>query len=335
MKKITLGGLYADSGTFNPDTVVFNGSGQLMPHQFPIAGGVLPTWNTVIVQDSVTATGPMTIGRLIVDNADDFGVGTSQAVFNNAGSIIMISDSLMTRNSGVLRQSFGLIQVANGARFEGGNTAGRLTGGTLSVAGPFTTSAGSAVFQASSGHTTQLSGSGAQTVNMANGGWTATDNRFSHLQVVNASVAGITLATDIYVDARFGTPAGTGTVRTLTSSQRRVIAHGLDADGLKWVNTAMLVDQMTAGFLRFDNSDWSATTVDVSGFDYMRINHTGGGSWLLNGFVMPGTSGLSKWLIVDRVTPGSGPLVSVNGTPSFAPGARVSELNGGQICWGC
>ncbi|MBX9929887.1 MAG: hypothetical protein K2X99_13355, partial [Gemmatimonadaceae bacterium] len=219
VSKVELNGALSDTGTFNPDTVVFNhASPTLIPSSI---GPNVPTWNHVVVTGKAIARSDttMTFGRLTVR-----GSGELELQRQTNTTQLNITGDLNTAGTGTLKMTSDpnlKIEVNGNATFAGGSTTGKLTNGSMTFRGNLTQSGASSTNFVTS--TTYLYFDGTMsTISLAN----PSGNPLSSLWV--SAGKRIHLATDVSVLTSFGNDGlsadsalvtaatGAGNTRTLT-----------------------------------------------------------------------------------------------------------------------
>ena len=228
----------SSTGSFAPTTVEFFG-----PMTIPV--GVGYSYNNVRLLSAAGFAGSVSMtGDLTVAGTAHLVIGAHEVAVG--GDFATQSGSLLTMQSPA-----SVLAVAGDASFGGAGTNGRLIAGTLRVGGNFAQSGNAAAFAASGSHVTVLNGSGPQSVSFANPGTTTVLSHFQHLEIENASAAGVTLGSAVFANGQLRTPAGSAS-RTLTSAGRALQVGGLDAAGLVFDNTLLRVVNGDA-ITRFDD----------------------------------------------------------------------------------
>jgi len=192
------GTLNADAGTnFAPTETEFFGSQPSMV----IPAGAPYQYTDVVLSGTglkgagvaLTIPGNVTVRGSTVLNA--FG----------APSLLTVNGDLVTTESGTLQMNTagGAITVDGNALFDGASTSGRLTTGTLLIAGNFVQAATTSneSYAAEAGHTTLLSSLGTQTVDYATPDTLATGSHFGTLIIQSATAGGQTTTLNTIVPA--------------------------------------------------------------------------------------------------------------------------------------
>jgi hypothetical protein len=194
-------GVFSDTGgtNFMPDTLIFSGSGQLIPNSVGATAQSTVNYNNLVVSGSARAWSDSTYfigGGVIIP-----GIGTLR--IGNAGhtTTFNVDDSLVTTNAGKLQMSDSptdTLFVNRGVHFGGGSTYGLLTKGRLWIAGDFLQDgASSQAFSAASTFTTQFAGSSRNHISFQNPDSLSSGSHFGALDFCN-SESGSALTTDVY-----------------------------------------------------------------------------------------------------------------------------------------
>ena len=163
-------------------------------------------------------------GNVRALNGATLVVGNGTITAEGALEVMGVSAALsMTDAAGVLA-------VRQGATFEGANTVGKLTAGTLRVGGNFLAGSSSfEAFSASGSHLTHLDGTAPQTVAFAYPSAQADRQHFHNLLITNP--AGITFGTVVAVNGAATVDAAAGDV---TGSSLPVLGGVLSDPGTHW-----------------------------------------------------------------------------------------------------
>ena len=285
---LEIGGVFADTGSYQADTTVFTGTGQVLPFA---VGSASPNYQTVRITGTVSATtgggAGFVDGDLLVDGGT---LSLSAATYTSIGTL----RDLRVTNGGRLRSlnESHRIVVARDALFDGGPADGDLASGELYVTRHFTQLATTAAnsFRPAPAYTVYLDSSG--TVSFAD----PVQSRFGRLQMFNNGVSrtllsDISVADAIYLNSENGVIAssllGAGGTRTITTD----IAYSYADLGVTMRNVALrarLLFQFNTSILTFDDFDPAVVQVDLradSGVSEMGIvrfltTPTGAGRYL-------------------------------------------------------
>jgi hypothetical protein len=259
------------------------------------SSGWNPT-NTILTGAAAGVSGPMTTNLTITGSAtlSSYTTVTGNVTVDGSGSLdlgnnfMSVDNNFSTQGTGVLKMgnTSDMLVVQGNATFGGGSATGLLTDGRIGVGGNFTQSGAATSFDATSGHTVELNGLGAQTITFANPGSGAGSSHFMHVDFWNTSAA-TTLSTDAFANGYIrNTSAGTATVSSLG---RTLTVAALDATNITF-NRVLLVwsRTTTGGFTQFSNITLNSYNVtDIA----LTINHPGqlssatiafGGIWNAN-----------------------------------------------------
>lgn len=287
--RLFVAGSLSVPGGYNVTFTTFTGAGQVAPLGLPyqtvtiygtvtFAPGALAIGNNLVVSlgaSSVTLNGPTTVGGAVF-------VDSGAVVVN--GQSLTVTGGLTTQGTGTvtMQNALDAVTVGGSASFGGGDETGRLTAGTLTLAGDFTqanTTSGSS-FQASGAHQTMLTGA-SPTVTFASPGSLAAQSRFAALTWTGTGT--LTQGSGITVTGTYTTTA------TTPVTNRGLIAGGR--------------------FLQFATHTASGPIV----FDNIRviINQTGTGApFALNNATFQGLTSTVTQLTIQH--PGTGAPIALN-----------------------
>lgn len=182
--RVLLHGPMSVAGTFSPDSVWFEGTGQ------QIQGGL--DYHNIIVRDTVA----------FASDADISGdvVVRDRGVLDIAGTTVSVTGDFHTMEVGKLRMqdAAGVLRIGGTAEFGGGETNGLLAAGTIEAAGDFIQRTGRLgccnsyprSFQAGGSHVVLLNGTAPQAVDFQAGGLAADESRFGTLRIANVTDVG-------------------------------------------------------------------------------------------------------------------------------------------------
>src|SRR5574341_387829 len=219
-RKVRVGRALAfNSGSFAPDTAEFFRLAGVIPVNVAIA------YKSIVVKaDSVVLAGSATAAQ---------DVTLAAGVLDLEGSTLTVGGKFNTQGTGALRSdSTAILDVAGDVTFSGGSTSARLTAGTFRFAGNLMqkqNGATTTTFKATGSLVVELDGTAAQTVHFDNPADAASG--FNDLRVVNSSVGGVVLSSNIFVARNLLTPLDTTTQR-LFGQGHLLTARGLNAQSI-------------------------------------------------------------------------------------------------------
>ncbi|MBI2795350.1 MAG: Ig-like domain-containing protein [Gemmatimonadetes bacterium] len=201
----------------------------------------------------------------------------------DSGASAIVTTNLRTRGSGALwmNSTGGLVTVTvNGtADFGGGSTAGKLVSGNLVIGGNFIQGGGAIdAFQASVGHRTRFTNSGAQSVSFANPDTALTSPTGSRFATFSLQCGGgsMTLSTDVAAADSLEIPPCTG--YTIASPTNTILTvHGLNASNVPSFGGRLVLNRVTG----------KPTT--LVGFSFSGTYSTGMSAFTVNNGTLGGT----------------------------------------------
>jgi len=249
---MTLGGAMAVGGNFTPQLTTFAGTSQTIQAGLNYQNVTITGTAVLQASPSTLIFGNLTVVGGLLDVADGTAAATGNFTTTGGGRLKM-------------QNTNGFLQVGGTATFDGGDTTGLLTTGTLVVLGNFSSTTSSFTNFAPSGtHFTMLSGTAAQTVNVAFPG--ITNNRFRNLLVTNT--VGVSLLSNAFVTGDFQAGATSpkvkiiGNGKTLTVSN--IDVYGLDLDHVLLVINWNLVGPMYFDYVDLRNYPDAATRITIT-----------------------------------------------------------------------
>ncbi|MBX7118120.1 MAG: Ig-like domain-containing protein [Gemmatimonadaceae bacterium] len=308
---VELFGTLADTALFRPDTTIFSGTGQAMPFRVGALG--TPQYQTVRILGTVTPlfTGAPDSIAGTLEIAGTFSAGGA----GQPGDLRIAGD--LTVTAGGLLASAALphtLTVYGDATFDGRDSEGALTSGTLAVWGDFRQLASQSPrsFRAAPGFAVRLEGSGAVSFG------TSGESHFGRLEVVQTGITR-TFESDANVLGVLNLAADGGA--TFASSllgaggTRLVRAEGLAQSGTFTFRNVGLV-------LQGDSTIATNSTLTFADFDpavvQLEIARAGGTVTLFDPVFSTAPTGAGRYLRAQDTAPGNGDdlVVDINGAPT-------------------
>lgn len=329
------GSASTDGGTFQPDTVIFEGpAGQVLPF--------LAYQNVVVSGDSVVYNG---FGATIPGNLRVIGNG----LLDMNDQATTVGGNFSTDNNGRLQlNNTDQIAVGGDVTFNGGDQSGKLPFGTLLVGGNFAQLGGVNTFRPGQGMEVRMTGSSIQSIffqspaplGSPSGSW------FGNLSLEN-TLQGVQLNTSAFVGSQFRVGIGTNQLLRGAATDSLVFADvSISSGGLGQrrltVDSLRLVHRHTSDFgamlmedVTFDeySPDVTQFTVELPGaatHGYNNFIFNSIASGVANGFHVRGID-------LDGPTSGVLQMFFNNASPGAAgPGvgdAKLEQLLGAIISW--
>jgi hypothetical protein len=238
------------AGGYTVGTTTYTGSGM----SFPVL-----TYNRITLTGSGSPAGNLSL-------TGDLQVTNSGANFTVGGRTVTIAGDLLVTNSALLTMTNVADQViVNGnATFQGGDEAGLLSAGTLTVSGDFAQNNGNGnAFAASGSHKVVLDGTGNQTVNF--GSPSVANSHFQNLDVTS-NTGGVTITTAVFVNLQLISGVGPGAPPKISGGGNVLTAVSGAVARLVLDHTQLVVNEQGTGRaqqwdnLTFQNFPTTATS---------------------------------------------------------------------------
>lgn len=320
----------ADGATLDLGGGVLTVEGDLLAGATGVVGGVVEVvgpgsvlqggFETLEVFADRTLSGDVTVSSdVLIDGAD-----------LDVGGFALATGDLSMLGTGTLGMTDpgDVVDVAGNALFNGGSHTGRLTDGTLSIAGDLSVQNLTTSFVAAGAHTVVFDGAGLQTVSFSTPG--TAEQRFNDVLFDNSG-PGVEFLSDVYAEGAVS--VGSGTVVDASDDVLGVVG-GLDdpSIGLSLQALEVLGDLPTApASITGDvlvQSTWNLpTSIDVAGSVTLDDNDLilGANALLVAGdFAVTGTN---AQLTMDD----PGALLDIEGSAIFGGSGQLLQLSDGEI----
>jgi hypothetical protein len=323
--------IFATGRGVSPDTTVFLGSLTTLPEGTPMRYKNVRIATSGTISYSSSNSAPDTIaGHLTID-------GTARLDLGATGFGLVVTGQFRTISSGSLQMqnSGALLTVNDSVIFGGGSvnpTGGTslLSAGTIRVLGHFVQSTANSnrSFNAEPFHTVEFAGPAAQTVRLANPGFTGDSAHFGVVRFANATAGGVTFLSDVVTHVWQDTT--TGTAESVFGRGFRLRPQGLDVNNAVLDNAEVLV---TDGF-----SITALNTVTFQNYpalpDILTVRRASG-THTFGSLTFPSSYG-GRYVVADD-TDAISPFLGVsfnNPTPATITTAQCKTAGGASISWG-
>ncbi|WKW13206.1 Ig-like domain-containing protein [Pseudogemmatithrix spongiicola] len=321
---LRLGGDWDFSGSWIGGTLQLVGTAQSLIPQRTYTMPIVIEGN-VSLGTNVEVSAPYNLGSsLVVRNSGSMTIappGLVAAVF--VEGVFAVEDSATV----TMQSASGSLTVEDTARFDGGDTDGLLTAGTLSLEGDLVVSGKPGALRGGPGFTTRFTGTGAQRVSFALPGYDPGASHLGDIEVAGAeAISHVTLATDVWATGqlRTGSPNAPNRIVSNATDDRWLRLRGLSViDSLTLDGISVRVDDgdvagVVAG-LRFLNLDGSA-------MPNLEFNRAGGTVQLANTSFDTGAGFTGDFLVARDTDTMDDDTFTIEVTGTTTPAAHAGRV---------